>query len=160
METRKINRTVDPVARLGFHDAAMKTITSTQAFVDHLSARNFEQLALTMAPDVVARFLLPRGAQEIAGAEAVARRFEGWFGAANSFTVLSTKHQSVGGRSLIQWRFRLSRDGRSTEVIEQVAFMDEGPDGVYRLDLLCSGFLPDDPPAVGALSCKVPNQGL
>jgi len=28
-------------------------------------------------------------------------------------------------------------------VIEQVAFVDSGPDGVYRLDLVCSGFLPD-----------------
>jgi SnoaL-like domain len=151
---------VDAVARLGFHDAAMKTTTSTQAFVDHLTARNFEQLARTMAPDAVARFLLPRGAQETAGSDAIARRFQGWFGGADSFIVLSTNHQSVGGRSLIQWRFRLSRDGRSTEVIEQVAFVDEGPDGVSRLDLLCSGFLPADELVADALSCRVPKRGL
>jgi hypothetical protein len=160
MEAPKIDRTVDGGTLVGIHDAAMKTITSTQAFVDHLAARNFDQLARTMAPDAVARFLLPRGAQETGGADAIARRFEGWFGSASGFTVLSTNHQMVGGRSLIEWRFRLSREGRSTEVIEQVAFADAGPDGIYRLDLLCSGFLPDDVAMVDALSCNVPNSGL
>jgi ketosteroid isomerase-like protein len=121
----------------------MKTVTPSQAFVDQLTARNFEQLASVLAPDAVARFLLPRGPQETAGAEAIARRFEGWFGGATNFTVLSTGNQAVGGRSLLRWRFRLSRDGQSSEVIEQVAFVDSGPEGVYRLDLVCSGFLPD-----------------
>jgi SnoaL-like domain len=133
----------------------MKTISSSQAFVDHLTSRDFEQLARTLAPDAVARFLLPRGPQETAGAEAIASRFQGWFGGASNFTVLSTNAQTVGRRSLVQWRFRLSRDGQSTEVIEQVAFLDAGPEGVYRVDLVCSGFMPDAEPA---LSCDVPER--
>ena len=160
MEARKIDRTVDVVAALDFQDCAMKTITSTQAFVDHLSARNFEQLARTMAPNAVARFLLPRGAQETEGADAIAGRFEGWFGSASNFTVLSTNHQTMGARSLVRWRFRLSRGGGSNEIIEQIAFVDSRDDGIYRLDLLCSGFLPDEGPAVDALTCQVPNRGL
>lgn len=136
----------------------METTTTTQAFVDQLVARNFDQLAHTLAPDAVARFLLPRGPQETAGADAIARRFEGWFGGASSFTVLSTNNQPIGGRSLAQWRFRLSRDGHSTEVIEQVAFLNAGPEGIYRLDLVCSGFLPDPDPMAGALSCEVPSR--
>ncbi|HYT11877.1 MAG TPA: nuclear transport factor 2 family protein [Candidatus Nitrosopolaris sp.] len=128
----------------------MANTTSSQAFLDHLAARNFQQLAGTLAADAVARFLLPRGPQETAGADAIAHRFEGWFGAATGFTVLSTVSEPVGGRSLLHWRFRLSRDGRSTEVIEQVAFADVGPDGIHRLDLLCSGFLPD------VQSCDIP----
>jgi len=149
----KIDRMVDVTRRRRSHDAAMETTTTSQAFVDHLVARNFEQLARALAPDAVARFLLPRGAQETVGADAIARRFEGWFGGASNFTVLSTGNQEVGGRSLVQWRFRLSRDGRSSEVIEQVAFVDAGPTGVYRLDLLCSGFLLDTD---SALACEVP----
>jgi hypothetical protein len=43
----------------------------------------------------------------------------------------------------MRWKFRLSRDGQTVEVIEQLAFADVGPDGISRLDLLCSGFLPD-----------------
>src|SRR6266704_2308393 len=112
----------------------MANTTSSQAFLDHLAARNFQQLAGTLT----------------AGADAIAHRFEGWFGAATGFTVLYTVSEPVGGRSLLHWRFRLSRDGRSTEVIEQVAFADVGPDGIHRLDLLCSGFLPD------VQSCDIP----
>jgi hypothetical protein len=133
----------------------METTTASQAFVDQLTARNFVELARILAPDAVARFLLPRGAQETVGAEAIAGRFEGWFGSASDFTVLSTGNEAVGGRSLLRWRFNLSRDGRSSEVIEQLAFVDTGPQGVYRLDLLCSGFLPDTEPA---LSCDVPKR--
>jgi hypothetical protein len=155
----KIDRTVDALALFSSHAAHMKTITSSQAFVDHLTSRNFEQLARTLAPDAVARFLLPRGPQETAGAEAIAGRFQGWFGGARNFTVLSTNTQTVGGRSLVQWRFRLNRDGQATEVIEQVAFLDVGPDGVYRMDLVCSGFLPDDELMTDTLSCKVPKRG-
>lgn len=107
----------------------------------------------------MARFLLPRGAQETVGAEAIARRFEGWFGGATNFTVLSTGNEVVGGRSPLRWRFHLSRDGRATEVIEQVAFVDAGPAGVYCLDLLCSGFLPDaELTASEGLSCDVPKK--
>jgi hypothetical protein len=153
---RKIDRTVDATRRFHLHDAVMETTTASQTFVDHLAARNFDLLARTLAPDAVARFLLPRGPQETAGADAIARRFEGWFGGAGSFKVLSTGNQPVGQRSLLQWRFRLSRDGRSTEVIEQVAFVDIGPAGIYRLDLVCSGFLPFvEPEPGGVLSCGV-----
>ena len=51
--------------------------------------------------------------------------------------------QPVGGRWLLRWRFHLCRDGQTNEVIEQVAFADVGPEGVSRLDLVCSGFLPE-----------------
>jgi len=138
-----------PGGKPGPYGAGMQTTNLSQAFVDQLAARNFDQLAQTLAPDAVARLLLPRGPQETAGAEAIARRFEGWFGGATSFTVLSTIVEPVGERSLLKWRFRLSRDGRTTEVIEQVAFVDVGPAGIYRLDLLCSGFLAD------AQTCEV-----
>lgn len=121
----------------------METTHASQAFLEQLTSRNFEHLAKTLAPDAVARLSLPRGVQEAAGADAIAGRFEGWFGGASSFTVLSTVNQLVGGRSRLEWRFRLIRDGRPTEVIEQVAFVDVGPAGIFRLDLLCSGFLPD-----------------
>ncbi len=135
----------------------METTNPSQAFLDHLAARNFEQLAQTLSPDAVFRMLLPRGPQETAGADAIAGRFESWFGGAGNFAVLSTVSQQVGGRSLLEWRFRLSRDGQSTEVIEQVAFVDVGPAGIYRLDLLCSGFLPDVQISPGAgQTCDVP----
>ena len=93
--------------------------------------------------------LLPRGARETVGADAITRRFEGWFGGAGSFTALAAMRQRR--RWLLQWRFRLTRDGQSIEVIEQVAFADEGPAGIQRVDLLCWGFLHDPQALAGVV---------
>jgi hypothetical protein len=123
----------------------METTIATRSFLDHLTARNFDEVAGTLAPDAVARFLLPRGPDQTAGAEAIARRLEGWFGAAESFTVLATSDEQVGRRRLMHWKFRVCRDGETVEVIEQVAFADVGPRGISRLDIVCSGFLPEAP---------------
>jgi hypothetical protein len=139
----KIHRTVDAGRQAAAYLAVMETTTATQSFLDHLTARNFEELAGTLAPDAVARLLLPRGPDLTAGAEAIAQRLEGWFGAADRFTVLATSDEQVGRRRLMHWKFRLCRDGETVEVIEQVAFADVGPNGISRLDLVCSGFLPD-----------------
>ena len=49
---------------------------------------------------------------------------------------------------------------KEAEVRVLAAVVDEGLDGVYRLDLLCSGFLPDGPPIVDALESEVANRGL
>ncbi len=38
----------------------------------------------------------------------------------------------------------MSRNGQSPEILEQLAFVDVGPDGITRIDLLCSGFLPTE----------------
>src|SRR5690348_13754780 len=126
------------------YGAGMQTKTSSEVFVDTLAARDFGALAGALAPDAVAHFLLPRGPQETVGGEAIARRFEGWFGGAEKFTVVATGNEPVGRRRLLQWRFQLCRDGITDEVIEQVAFADEGPDGISRIDLVCSGFLAAD----------------
>jgi TusA-related sulfurtransferase len=81
------------------------------------------------------------------GRHDVARRIEGWFAGAADFEVLETGCEPVGSRYRLNWRFRLSRDGVSHEVIEQVAFVDLGPEGITGIDLLCSGFLRDEQPA-------------
>ena len=38
----------------------------------------------------------------------------------------------------------MNREGRPAEVIEQLAFVDVTFDGVVAIDMLCSGFLPDE----------------
>ncbi len=74
------------------------------------------------------------------GREEIARRFEGWFSRASDFEVLDSHRAQVGLRNRLSWRFRLSRDGQSRELIEQVAFVTVGPEGISEIDLLCSGF--------------------
>src|ERR1700730_7934326 len=118
--------------------------TTPDLFVAALSLRDFERFADCLAPSAEARMLLPRGPEVRSGRHEIARRFEGWFAHASDFEVLDSSHEQFGRRHRLSWRFRMSRDGQAPEVIEQVAFVDPGPDGITEIALLCSGFLPDE----------------
>jgi hypothetical protein len=126
--------------------------SAPDAFLSALSARDFGRFAECLAPEVQARMLLPRGPEVRSGREEVARRFEGWFSPASDFEVLDSHRERVGRRHRLSWRFRLNRDGQSREVIEQVAFVNAGPDGVHVIDLLCSGFMREEE---GLATCVV-----
>lgn len=121
-------------------------------FLTALSGRDFALLATCLSPAARARLLLPRGPEEISGRDPIARRLEGWFAPATEFEVLSTNSTDVGTRHRLTWRFRTLRPGRPREVVEQVAFCDLGREGIEKIDLMCSGFLPDEMPA----SCDLP----
>ena len=130
--------------------------TTPDLFVAALSLRDFERFADCLAPSAQARMLLPRGPEVRSGREEIARRFEGWFARGSEFAVLDTTREQVGRRTRLSWRFRMSRDGQAPEVIEQVAFVDVGPDGITEIALLCSGFLPDENPlALGDVNACV-----
>jgi hypothetical protein len=58
-----------------------------------------------------------RGPEAQYGREDIARRFEGWFSRATEFEVLETLREPVGHRNRLSWRFRMSRDGQSKEVV-------------------------------------------
>jgi TusA-related sulfurtransferase len=113
---------------------------TSQKFLELLAARDFERLAATLASDAHARFLLPHGLEEYAGRDAIVRRIESWFGSASVFELTSSSEAEVGRRQRLTWRFSVVRDGRTPEVVEQVVFLDIGPRGIERIDLLCSGF--------------------
>jgi hypothetical protein len=133
--------------------------SAPDAFLSALSARDFGRLAESLAPEAQARMLLPRGLELRSGREEIARRFEGWFSGTSDFEVLASHRVQVGRRNRLSWRFRLRRDGQSREVIEQVAFVDAGPNGIDGIDLLCSGFLREEeivaPSAVEAGTCHI-----
>jgi len=114
--------------------------SAPDVFLSAISSRDFGRLAESLAPQAHARMLLPPGPEVRSGREAIARRFEGWFSRAADFEVLDSHRIDVGPRSRLNWRFRLSRDGRPREVIEQVAFINVGAEGISEIDLLCSGF--------------------
>ena len=116
--------------------------TTPDLFLAALSLRDFGRFADCLAPSAQARMLLPRGPELRSGRAEIAGRFEGWFARASEFVVLDSSREQVGPRSRLSWRFQMSREGQPPEVIEQVAFVDVGPDGIAEIDLLCSGFLP------------------
>lgn len=120
------------------------------AFLTALSLRDFARLASCLAPSAQARMLLPRGPEVRSGRDEIARRIGGWFAAGSDFDVLETRHEMVARRHRLSWRFRMCRNNRAPEIVEQVAFVDVVPDGISEIDLLCSGFLWEVEPAAVA----------
>ena len=117
-------------------------------FLELLAARDFERLVASLASDAHARFLLPHGLEEYDGRDAIVARIRSWFGSASLFDLAASTEDQVGMRHRISWRFNVVRDG-SRQVIEQVVYLDLGPDGIERIDLLCSGFLAEPGVAAG-----------
>ena len=129
-------------------------MSSRNAFLDALVRRDFDSLEASLAPEVLARFLLPLRVEERHSRAEVRARIEGWFGSATDFAVIASSEVPIAGRLRLGWRFRLVRDA-GPEVIEQVAFIDAGEAGVSRIDMVCSGFLPGEEPVD---SCALPVQ--
>ena len=120
---------------------------TSHRFLELLAARDFERLIASLTSDAHARFLLPHGLEEYDGRDAIVARIRSWFGSASLFDLAASTEDQVGMRHRISWRFNVVRDG-SRQVIEQVVFLDLGPQGIERIDLLCSGFLAE-PVAAG-----------
>jgi TusA-related sulfurtransferase len=121
---------------------------SARKFRELLAARDFDRLAASLASDAHARFLLPHGLEEYDGRDAIVARIRTWFGSATVFDLTSSTEDEVGMRHRISWRFSVVRDG-SRQVIEQLVFLDHGPRGIERIDLLCSGFQAEPSGAAG-----------
>jgi TusA-related sulfurtransferase len=126
-------------------------------FLQGLATRDFEGMAASFTANAKARMLLPHGLEEHAGRESIVRRFEAWFRSASGFDLLSSNDEAVGDRHRVSFRLNLVRDGRTRELIEQVAFIDVGPLGIERMDLVCSGFLAE--PGAGACPAQVFDAG-
>jgi TusA-related sulfurtransferase len=109
-------------------------------FLELLAARDFERLVASLTSDAHARFLLPHGLEEYDGRDAIVARIRSWFGSASLFDLATSTEDQVGMRHRLSWRFNVVRDG-SRQVIEQLVYLDVGPQGIERIDLLCSGFL-------------------
>ena len=93
------------------------------------------------------------------GREEIARRFEGWFSRATDFEVLETRGVQVGPRERLSWRFRMSREGKPHEIVEQVAFVNVRPDGISQIDLLCSGFVREEDAVASCAVDAGPSRG-
>src|SRR5579859_6993663 len=112
---------------------------TARTFLELLAARDFDRLAGSLTSDAHARFLLPHGLEEYDGGDAIVARIRSWFGSATAFDLISSTDDEVGIRHRISWRFSVVRDG-SHQVIEQLAYLDLGHQGIERIHLLCSGF--------------------
>jgi hypothetical protein len=122
----------------------MNATSIPETLITAISIRDFGRLAECLAPSAQARMLLPRGPEVQSGRDDIVQRLEGWFASGSDFTVLASSHEPVGPRHRLSWRLRMSRNHHAPEIVEQVAFVDVGPDGISHIDLLCSGFMHDE----------------
>jgi hypothetical protein len=115
------------------------------ALLDGLAAQDFARLGGALAADACLRALLPSGLWEWAGAEAIAGRFERWFGGTEDFELVEAAVGEVGGRLHLHWRLRLraERLGAGWFTVEQQVYADADGGRIARLDLLCTGYLPE-----------------
>ena len=114
--------------------------------LEALAARDFTQMADCFEAAATMRALLPPGPIECQGATQIVDKMQSWFGAAEEFEVLDGTVGEVGGRVHVAWRLRLRPTPRGDEawhVIEQQAYLRAG-ERIDAIDLLCSGFQPDE----------------
>ena len=129
------------------HATGEQQFAAAGTFLDGLASQNFAMLATAFAPDVRLRALLPGGLREWNGVDDVGRQFERWFGDTHDYELVDATVGEVGGRLQLRWRLRLraERLGGGWFTVEQQAYADYGtPCGIVRLDLLCTGYRPED----------------
>jgi hypothetical protein len=117
------------------------------SFLEGLAAQDFARLGDALSADVRLRALLPGGLREWAGAEVITGQFACWFGDTQDFELVDAAVGEVGGRLHLHWRLRLraERLGTGWLTVEQQAYADTADGGrIARLDLLCTGYRPED----------------
>jgi SnoaL-like domain len=109
-----------------------------------LAQRDFPRLANTLSPEVRMRALIPPGPIEVSGAEAAAAKFASWFADAEELELIRSGSDTVADRLHIFYRLRVKRPGDLRKIVEQhlLCAFDDGR--ITALDLVCSGFRPDD----------------
>jgi hypothetical protein len=113
-------------------------------FVAALAERDFGRLPDTLAPDVRMRALIPPGPVEISGAEAAAAKFSRWFGDAEELALLRSGSETVSDRLHIFYRLRVKKPGDFRKIVEQHLLCTFEDDRITTLDLVCTGFRPDE----------------
>ena len=113
-------------------------------FVAALVDRDFRQLARVLTADVRMRALIPPGLVEVSGAEAAAAKFSSWFGDAEELKLMRSGSDTIADRLHIFYRLRVKKPGGVSKIVEQHLVCEYDDDRVAGLDLVCSGFRPDD----------------
>ena len=122
-------------------------LSAGETLLAALARRDFAAVEATLDPAVRFRALTPSRLIEATGAAETAAYPRRWFGDADSFELLAAEVSDVAGRQRLSYRFRL-HDEDGWQVIEQHAYasVDPGTGTITMLDLLCSGFRPEDVP--------------
>jgi hypothetical protein len=112
--------------------------------VTALAERDFPRLAETLTPDVRMRALIPPGPIELSGADAAAAKFSSWFADAEEFELIHSGSDTVADRLHVFYRLCVKKPGDHRKIVEQhlLCAVDEGR--ITAIDLVCTGFRPDE----------------
>lgn len=116
-----------------------------------LAERDYDRLADTLARDVRMRALIPPGAIELSGEEPAAARFAAWFGSWEELELVASGSDEVGDRVHVFYRLRVKKPGEPWKVVEQHLFCDVDDGYITALDLVCSGFRPEEDGSVSRI---------
>lgn len=114
------------------------------ALVTALAERDFARLADTLTPDARMRALIPPGLVEVSGAEAAAAKFSAWFGDAEGLELVRSGSETVADRLHVFYRLRVKKPGDLEKIVEQHLLCALEDDRITALDLVCTGFRPDE----------------
>ena len=108
-------------------------------------SRDDLELHELLSDDIWMRAMLVRGTVEAHDAVGAVAMLQSWFGDAVELQTLHASTHSVGGREHLTYRLRL-RPGWASDtwhVIEQTGYARIRDGQVRRLDLVCTGFVPE-----------------
>jgi hypothetical protein len=114
------------------------------ALVAALAERDFPRLADMLTSDVRMRALIPPGLVELSGAEDAAAKFSSWFGNAEALEVIRSGSETVADRMHVFYRLRVKKPGDVPKLVEQHLLCAFDRDRINALDLVCTGFRPDN----------------
>jgi 2-isopropylmalate synthase len=114
-----------------------------ERFLSALTTQNWDALESCLAPDIKFRAFIPSGIREGQDAATTSGHFRRWFGDADEIVVAASDIRDMQKRLSITYRLRVHED--QWYIVEQRAYCDVNDGRVERIDLLCSGFIPEAP---------------
>ena len=104
-----------------------------------VACRDGGRLGATLTDTVRLRALLPGGAVESHGRDAVVARFAGWFADFDTVELVSAEGEPVADRLLVHYRLGLRQES-TRWICTQTLICKTVGDRLATVDLLCSGF--------------------
>jgi hypothetical protein len=101
--------------------------------------RALDRLGTHLTDEIRLRALLPGGAIEEHGRDAVLARFDDWFGSYDTVVLMDVAGDDVGDRVLVHYKLMFDPDA-DRRVLTQTVVCAVRDGLVGRMDLVCSGF--------------------
>ncbi|MBV8171366.1 MAG: nuclear transport factor 2 family protein [Candidatus Eremiobacteraeota bacterium] len=114
-----------------------------ERYLSALSTREFGTLRSIFAPHIRFRALVPGGLREANGVEETIAMIEGWYRECDTVDVVASSISHAADRAGIAYRLRVHENGR-WYIIGQDVFYALEAGKIAAMDLLCSGFRPEE----------------